>query len=243
MKCLVAAPIGHDHVIQDWVHGEVHFDLALLDYTAEGVKNPPVARYYKQLRSFKWHMLADFLPEVIDQYDYFWFPDDDIVTTTADINRLFELFAASPFVLAQPALTLNSFYSWRILLQKGKGYRRVSHVEVMCPIMTRDTVKKLLRTFKENQSSWGYDLAWTELLNRKNIGVLDQVAVWHSKPVGGRSLYQLLDSPAHLDRDQIIGKYDCKKPFFKELPHPFAGWWYDLRYGKIKPRNTAKIEG
>ena len=240
MKCLVAAPIGHDHVIHDWVQGEARFDLALLDYTAEGVKNPPATRYYQQLRGFKWHMLADFLPEVMDQYDYFWFPDDDIVTTTADINRMFDVFAAGPYVLAQPALTHNSFYTWRALLQKGKGYRRVSHVEVMCPLMTRATLKKLLATFKENESSWGYDLAWTELLNRKSIGVLDQVAVWHSKPVGGRSLYALLKVPASVECDAMVQKYGCKKPFFKELPYPFAGWWYDLRYGKIKPKNIAK---
>lgn len=240
MKCLVAAPIGHDHVIHDWVQGEAHFDLALLDYTADGVQNRPSSTYYQQLRGFKWHMLADFLPEVLDQYDYFWFPDDDIVTSTADINQMFKVFAGGPFILAQPALTHNSHHSWRVLLQKGTGYRRVSHVEVMCPLMTRETVKKLLSTFKENQSSWGYDLAWTELLGRKGIGVLDQVAVWHSKPVGGRSLYKLLQTPAQQECDAMVAKYHCKKPYFKELPYPFAMWWYRLKYGKIKPKNIGK---
>lgn len=240
MKCLVAAPIGHDHIIHHWVPGEAAFDLALLDYTPEGVVNRPLSTYYRHLRGFKWHMLADFLPEVIDEYDYFWFPDDDIATTTADINCMFRLFSSGPFVLAQPALTHNSYYSYRILLQKGGGFRRISHVEVMCPLMTRDTLKKLLSTFKENDSSWGYDLAWTELLGRKHIGVLDQVAVWHCKPIKGRSLYKLLQTSAEEERDAMITKYHCKKPYFKELPHPFAGWWYDFRYGKIKPKNKGE---
>lgn len=240
MNCLVAAPIGHDHVIHHWVQGKAAFDLALLDYTAEGVADRPASTYYRHLRGFKWHMLADFLPEVIDQYDYFWFPDDDIVSSAADINRMFGLFATGPYVLAQPALTHNSFYTWRALLQKGKGYRRVSHVEVMCPLMTRNTLKKLLCTFKENDSSWGYDLAWTELLGWKQIGVLDQVAVWHCKPIKGRNLYKLLKTPAEEECAAMVAKYHCKKPFFKELPHPMAGWWYDLRYGKIKPKNKGE---
>lgn len=240
MKCLVAAPIGHDHVIHHWVKGDVQFDLALLDYTTEGVANRPSSTFYRHLRGFKWHMLADFLPEVIDQYDYFWFPDDDIATTTADINRMFHLFSGGPFRLAQPSLSHNSYYSYRTLLQKGRGFRSVSHVEVMCPLMTRDTLKKLLCTFKENDSSWGYDLAWTELLGRKHIGVLDQVAVWHCKPIKGRSLYKLLKTSAEEERDAMVTKYRCKKPYFKELPYPIAGWWYDLRYGKIKPKNMAE---
>ena len=216
MKNLVIAPIGNGNCVEFWVKDTQNFDLALLDYSEKGIIYKPNCKYYRHLKGYKWHMIKQFLPEVIDKYDTFFFPDDDIFCNTFTINNLFAFFNTHNFSLAQPSLTANSFFSWQITKRKGDNYRLVSHVEVMCPIMTKDTLKKLLHTFDINDSSWGIDLLWSHILDYKNIAIIDKVAVWHSQQIGSRDLYKKQITPKE-DMEAIIKKYQLNKPFFIEL--------------------------
>jgi hypothetical protein len=218
MKNLVIAPIGNDHTIHSWLmDGSANFDLCLLDYTEKGVTNKPKSKYYYHLKDFKWIMIKQILPNFIDKYDTFYFPDDDIICTTNCINKLFNYFNNTDFQLAQPSLTKNSSYSWEICKNAGISDRKTSHVEVMCPIMTKDTVQKLIHTFDLNKSSWGLDLLWSELLQYKNIGIIDAVKVHHSKKVGSGLLYTKLKNSPHADMNEIIKKYNIKSKFFINL--------------------------
>jgi hypothetical protein len=218
MKNLLIAPSGHDTVAKVWHSESKKYDIAILDYTKEGVKLPFKPKYIQQKQGFKWKLIKEFLtPEIIDKYDYFFFPDDDIIVNSEHINKLFEVFSKSGLQLAQPSLTVNSSCSWRITKRKGVGVRKTSHVEVMCPIMTKDAVKKLIHTFDINNSSWGIDLLWSHLLDYKGIGIIDTVSVYHSKPVGSRTLYSLLDKNPGIEMQEIIEKYKLKEPFFVEL--------------------------
>ena len=104
-------------------------------------------------------------PELVDRYEHFWLPDDDLVADTATIDRMFDFARAYRLALAQPALTRNSYYTWPLLLQDARYQLRYTRfVEVMAPLFDRDALRTCLPTFTESTSGWGLDSVWPRLL-------------------------------------------------------------------------------
>jgi len=177
-------------------------------------------------------MIQDFFEEhqnYLEEYSSFFFLDDDIEITGAQINNLFECFNYLPVQLAQPSLTADSFMSWKVLQHKeNTGFRYLSTVELMCPMMKQSALRKLLPTFKLTKSGWGVDLLWgkqiPEHFGARQIAVLDIIQVKHGKPVGEGELYTKLDQPAKMEEDRIRNTNNLIKFRIKEI----ATWWNTL---------------
>jgi hypothetical protein len=223
-KNVVIMPFGRKSLRSDWLLDNAgrDFDVVLLCYhemPGDPYLNHPALSWY-QLNDFKWWMIADLFeqaaPALLAQYEQFYFIDDDIETDKEAINFLFDCFAHSPFVLAQPALTRDSYMSWKALrAQELSGHRFVSTVELMCPLMKRETVAALLPIFKLTKSGWGVDLLWgQQVLDRfgpNRIGVFDIVQVRHGRPVGKGELYDKLDTGAKEEEDFVRARYQLEK--------------------------------
>jgi hypothetical protein len=150
-------------------------------------------------------------------------------------------------VLAQPALTRDSFMSWPALRVKElSGHRYVSTVELMCPLMKRETVAALLPIFKLTQSGWGVDLLWgQQVLDRfgpDRIGVFDIVQVRHGRPVGKGELYDKLETSARQEEDFVRARYQLEKfriaqtgTLKNAFPARLASWFaYRLRRLQVR---------
>jgi hypothetical protein len=215
-------PFGRKSRLSDWLlntHAQP-FDIILLCYhrTEEcklpSGKNIAVFEYL----SFKWWMIHDFFqdhPEALSRYDSFFFIDDDIEITEPDLRRLFLVFRALPLQMAQPSLTRDSFMSWRALRHKPlSGYRLVTTVELMCPLMKREALQCLLPTFKLTQSGWGIDLLWGKQLRERfgprQIAVIDRLQVRHGKPVGLGELYEKIQQPAKAEEDKLRDQFGIR---------------------------------
>ena len=179
-----------------------------------------LADYYEMRPGPKWPCIADLLslhPELLDRYDAFWFPDDDLAIQTPDINRMFALFHGFELSLAQPALTHDSYYSWRVLLQEPDNVlRMINFVEVMAPIFSRAALHTCLSSFTASPSGWGLDRIWPALCmanGLRQIGIIDAVAIKHTRPLGG----DLYKNNPHLDcyRDEkdVLRKYSVSSYF------------------------------
>ncbi|KKR49359.1 MAG: Glycosyltransferase, group 2 family protein [Candidatus Curtissbacteria bacterium GW2011_GWA1_40_16] len=119
---------------------------------------------------------------ILDKYKYFFLPDDDIFITSEQINKLFNIAHQYNFPLCQPSL-IGGFYSYPITIQnKYCKYRIVNFIEMLCPVMNRESIKKLLPTFLLNRSGWGVDLVWSKYI-KKNKAIIDEVGV-HHKTIG-----------------------------------------------------------
>ena len=223
-KNLVLMPFGRKSLRSDWLTDTAgrDFDVVLLcyhDMPDDPLLTDPALTAY-QLNDFKWWMIADLFeraaPGLLAQYDHFYFIDDDIETGKEDINVLFDCFARAPFGLAQPALTRDSFMSWKALrAQPLSGHRYVSTVELMCPLMKRDVLRALLPIFKVTKSGWGVDLLWGQQVLDKfgpdQIGVFDIVKVRHGRPVGKGELYDKLDTTAKTEEDFVRTTYGLEQ--------------------------------
>ena len=122
---------------------------------------------------------------LLEKYRGFIFLDDDVEITYSRLSQFLEYCSAHGFGLAQPSLTLDSFYSHRHLLNASRsGWRAVGMVEVMCPYFSSDALRVALNTFDLSYSTWGLDFVWPRLLDVEPV-VVDEFTVKHTRPVGG----------------------------------------------------------
>jgi hypothetical protein len=145
-------------------------------------------------------------------YDNFWLPDDDVMTSWADINRMFRIFQQHDLLLAQPSLEANGNVTHRITLHRPGFALHYSHfVEVMCPLFSAAAFKVCLPSLNAAISGWGLDVIWPSLLGgvTAKIAVIDDVIVQHTRPVG-----QLYDNTqARNEMNALCTRYGCHTRF------------------------------
>jgi hypothetical protein len=194
---LIISPIGDTSVHKSWLSDPAArtFDLFLVYYgNADDFGRADTTHYLKQ-KGFKWELvdhLAKHHAEVLDRYTNIWCPDNDIQVDTHGVNRMFELFEHYQLQLAQPAIS-GGDVSYQALRQKpGVVLRYSPYVEVMCPLFTREALRKCQPTFLECKSGWGLDWVWPRYFAQHEIAILDAVGVEHTGPLGTGENYQKL---------------------------------------------------
>lgn len=139
----------------------------------------------------KWPALQELLlnhPDLVDEYDYIWLPDDDLAATKADINLLFDICATHRLAVAQPSLDWRSYFGHLTTLRNPRfALRFTNYVEVMAPCFASATLARAVPLFGANLSGWGLDFIWPKLTPNPNadIAIIDSVSVVHTRPVGG----------------------------------------------------------
>lgn len=124
-------------------------------------------------------------PELLDEYEYFWFPDDDIQTKPEDIKRFFKLSQDRGFELAQPALTPNSVYAYRLTVSNPRfEYRLTNFVELMMPLVHKNLLMQLLPIMAEKHAALGVDWMWHQLVSKpkEQVAIVDSVPMGHYRP-------------------------------------------------------------
>jgi hypothetical protein len=182
--------------------GDRSFDVAISYFGDNVNRSFPEATYVHRFKGGKWDGLYAFFkafPESQRVYDYFWFPDDDIVASAQDIGALISLGRTYGLDLFQPALDNHSYFSHLLTLRHPSFLLRYSNfVEIMVPVLSRPLLDKALPTMAETRSGFGLDFLWAEMANAlsdgdniRNVAIVDAVCVRHTRPVGG-SLHQFM---------------------------------------------------
>lgn len=159
----------------------------------------------------KWPALYDLIsahPEILRGRKYVWLPDDDLMVSKADINRLFNICATYSLEVAQPALSWDSYYSHLVTLRNIRtSIRFTNFVEIMAPCVSAEMLLKALPIFNNTMSGWGLDHIWSQISNdpANGIAIIDDVTVHHARPVGGPN-YTLL-------RERGISPWDELREF------------------------------
>lgn len=218
MNNLIIAPCGNDNsLIKQWVEGKPDFDLVLLYYG----DSEEMAKSYKQYtphvymgKGEKYHLIHSFHlnnPGFIEQYDYVWLPDDDVLIYTEEINKLFNIADNYKLDLCQPSMV--GFVSHHITRPIDNCILRYTNfVEVLAPLFSKQTFLKLVPEFNLNKSAWGYDYLWPYLLRfpQDKIAIIDDIVMNHTKPVGS-SYGDRFPKPPHEDLRDILQKYNIRK--------------------------------
>lgn len=169
--------------------------------------------FLHRCKGSKWAGLSDFVnrhAELIDRYDYLWFPDDDLFTTGEVINDFFNVCARLDLTIAQPALTRYSHYSWGITLaQPGVDFRLTDFVEIMAPCFKRSHFHLFRDTFSLNQSGWGLEWLWREIAQEHQVfrfGIVDKTPIFHTRKVGTAAHGGSESSPT-LELESLLSRF------------------------------------
>lgn len=187
-KHCVLAAIGATSLHRQWISKRSTFDLHLIIYdnSYELFKND--SSYVTASKGYKFKLIHDYLysnPELIDQYEYFYMPDDDISINSVNIQKLFRFMKKYQLAVAQPAIS-NSFFSYRHTTRYENSILRYTNfVEIMQPCFSREALKKVLFTFNETISGWGIDYHWGKILDytQMNMAIIDDISSEHTRPV------------------------------------------------------------
>jgi hypothetical protein len=210
LKIVKSGPRRHDHLVfvqTDGGHPRALHDAArnydlLLNYYAPPKEAPAPAEYVVVQAGTKVTAIDKLLaeqPEILRQYEYVLFLDDDIVLSAENIDRLFSIMRAEKLDLAQPSLTRDSFGSFPVLFQnrKSPGFRRLNYVEIMAPAFSRRALIASKDHFSRSISGFSVDAligAHSRKCFGETVAVIDAVAAEHKRPIDldGGALYRFL---------------------------------------------------
>ncbi|MBD0384329.1 DUF707 domain-containing protein [Paenibacillus sedimenti] len=233
-RFLVIARVRDDSLHKEWIKPSKYknFDLYLEYYGDGGSDFRSDCDFYSEGKETKWPRIYKIIQkyrEHIFKYDAVWIPDDDISVDCKTIHNMFKTFMKYELSLAQPALTMDSFYSHKITRQQKKYVLRyTSFIEVMVPIFSNKALQKCWKSFKLSQSGWGLDNIWPKFLAFPNnkIAIIDKTPVKHTRPVGGGTLYQDIQGSSYDELHRIRKQYNVKNLF--------------ITYGKVWDKKQAK---
>ncbi|MGQ7885101.1 hypothetical protein [Paenibacillus sp. WC2504] len=216
-RFLVIGRVGDTSIHQQWLQPAEYknFDLCLSYFGSTPQRYVNDCDFYHEVPGLKWPTVKDTIEAFGDgiyHYDAIWMPDDDISANAYDINRMFKIFMEQGLELAQPSLTLDSYYGHGITLQNSNYYLRYSQfIEPMVPLYTRETFQKLLPTFEKSESGWGLDFVWPKVLGypHQKLAIIDEVAVKHTRRVGGGELYKNISGSQWDDLYRVTAEYDA----------------------------------
>ena len=146
-------------------------------------------------------------------YDYVWFPDDDIYANQDTISRLFEVARGVGLDLFAPALHESSSFAHFITMRNPSFYGRWTRfVEIMVPGFSRAALELLAPTLDLSETGWGWglDSLWPKLLGYDNVGIVDATPVIHTRPVGQMRDLELARR-VHAESDAILATNDCRQ--------------------------------
>lgn len=207
-RFLVVLQAGPGSVHRSWYKADTvrNWDLLVNYYDARGFDSglgehvvfQPGTKFTAMAR------LIEEVPQIFERYDAFLFLDDDIEVSMSGLDRFFDLCISQGLDLAQMALSDRSHCIWPALYQRreraslGNGWRRLTAVEIMMPLLSRRAIGLTSDTFRESVSGFGLDLLWGQRVTEAGgkIGIVDEVCVHHTKPIDdvGGAYYTYLRS-------------------------------------------------
>ena len=168
-----------------------NWDLLVSTYSEDASWLPEPWEYLAQQPGPKWPPILDlYRSGALPDFKYVWVPDDDIVTTWANVNTLFNLMENFELQMAQPALTENSYVAWSTTRVDRQSLLRFSaFVEMMAPAFSREAFERCIpaaELVRSSQAGWGLDFVWPKILGypKNKIAILDAAPVHHSRPIG-----------------------------------------------------------
>ena len=218
-KYCVISSVGKDSLHQNWIKGkgneERNFDLHLIVYDFSYNKYYNDADFLSNSKGYKFRLVYDYLnshPEFLEKYEYFFLPDDDIMTDACQIEEIFHAMEKYKLEIAQPALK-KSFFSYpQTLCMSGCKLRYTDFVEMMVPCFSRRALKKVLRTFNANTQGWGTETHWPILINTngRDMGIIDEVPVIHTRQIQSPSEQNFKEMQQYFLQNNL-------KPSFREI--------------------------
>jgi hypothetical protein len=202
----------YDQKLGDLDDGDMRLSVDL------GTKWDSICRYFREN------------PELLDEYEYVMFPDDDLLFDQGGISLLFATARANDLDIAQPSLLPSSFISYPITMHcPAFMLRYTNYIEAMCPIVRSSYLKTLLPSIERWPTGWGQDDIWAMLMPNPiyRAAFIDAAPIIHTRMLYTGELYRTFE---RLGMDPESDLREVRNSFDK-LPNA------KLIYGGITKKN------
>ena len=156
-RLLAVVRCGDKSLHAQWATPSPLFDVAVSYFGPDAERPFPEAAYVHRGVGGKWDGLYAFFqafPETVGRYDYYWFPDDDIAASAADVEAMIRAGERYALDLFQPSLDRASYFSHLITLNHPSfALRYTNFVEIMVPVLSARLLAKALPTMAVAKSS------------------------------------------------------------------------------------------
>ena len=190
-------------------------DCMLLQYEDADLDIPATIRVIRDC-GFKWQLAQRHLPpDVVADYDYIFYWDDDLDTDGFDPIRFARIMISNRLAMAQPAIKSRHWISHPITAQHpippplrvrnspeqvSVVGRLTNFVEIMAPVFSRDGWIEFHSYLTEaNRSGWGYDY-----IPMARKGIIDALPVIHTRPVQSINADSEADLRCFLDQHGLF---------------------------------------
>lgn len=190
-KNLVITRAGPSSLHERWLSpaSERGFDLFVSSFDPNSRPIGAAGTFHRLIPGTKVHGWRSALTdheEFISQYDYVALIDDDIDVDASSLTRLFEIGRAEGFMIFQPSLTWDSYFTYAGTIRNPLfEFRCVNYIEMMAPFFATSALKQIAPLFEYGWES-GIDLIWGSALlpEDRRFAIIDAVPIRHTRPVG-----------------------------------------------------------
>jgi hypothetical protein len=205
MPNVVILPVGNQSLTNQWPTHSRNFDLITFNYDPSIIKDS-YSNLSFAINDYKYPALYTLFndhPELLSKYDTFWFPDDDLLIDTHEVNKLFSIFINSNMELAQPSVHPSTYltHHWYLRTNSKFKKRHSNFIEIMCPLFSKTKLIECLPTFNTNSSGYGIELLWD--INPINSYVIDEVSVKHIRQVRTSRFYKKLQTDSVDESEEL----------------------------------------
>lgn len=196
-KYLIIARVGDSSHHLSWLEPKEFrsFDLCLSYYGEQPGRYRADCDYYSEGKGDKWqkiNKIVEGFGKEIDRYQAIWIPDEFITSNAFTISQMFHIFSDHELLLAQPALTADSYSSSPALIRHPEYILRYTRfAEMTAPIFSPEVLKACLTAMNPNQTECGLEFIWPKELpypNRQTV-VIDETPVKQTVPEGYKAIY------------------------------------------------------
>lgn len=199
---LVFTRVGKTSLHRHWL-GEAKntrnwmLQLSTYDDTIVDLEDGDLALHFD--KGTKWDSICRYMranPQVLDEFDYIMFPDDDLMFEPNGISMAFDLVNTYTLDIAQPSLLPSSHISYPVTAHvPGYRLRYSNYVEPMCPIIRTAYLRSLLPSMERWPTGWGQDDIWTLLMPHPayRAAFLDAAPILHTRPLHTGAVYKTFE--------------------------------------------------
>jgi len=167
MRCFVFTSVGDNSKFDsNWIGTGMNYDIYAIYYgNNENVfskyKENPNIKYCEKRKGAKYQNFKYFYDsqkEIIEQYDYFFILDDDIIFYVEDINRMFEIADMYKLDICGPSFLPSGKISWSVTKHKPDVLLTYTNfVENNVPCFNKKTLMKFMTIYHESLIGCGID--------------------------------------------------------------------------------------
>ncbi|WP_342152846.1 glycosyltransferase [Methylorubrum sp. SB2] len=191
--CIFTSAGDHSHVSNWQIGTSVPTDLIIAFYgdsDDEFEKLKQVSRACIRIKGSKFQnlkWLADKRPDLFENYSYIWACDDDIIMSSDQIVRTFEISERLDLWAAQPSFNKNGKAPHLITHSQYPtcDVRLTTFIEVTCPLFRADKLRDFLYIYDGSLIGWGIDWWFCHYLGSETnwrLGIFDCIEVTNPLP-------------------------------------------------------------